>query len=59
MQKGDFIRFVDKRFNIKDNGALYKGNLQIETITQSAFGNELISYKFIFNYLGVPKYYRE
>ena len=59
VHKGDFIRFAGKRFNRKSNGLLYSGNVQFETTIKSAFGNKLISYKSIVNYLGVPRYYRK
>ena len=32
VQKDDFIRFIDKKLNTKDNVVLYAGNVQFETV---------------------------
>ena len=32
VQKDDFIGFIDKKLNKKDNVALYTGNVQFETV---------------------------
>ena len=32
VQKDDFIGFIDKKLNTKDNVVLYTGNVQFETV---------------------------
>ena len=32
VQKDDFIGFIDKKLNTKDNVILYTGNVQFETV---------------------------
>ena len=32
VQKDDFIGFIDKKLNTKDNVVLYTGNIQFETV---------------------------
>ena len=57
VQKDNFIGFIDKKLNKKDNVALYTGNVQFETVIQPLFGNRSYLYQPIVNNLGVPKYY--